>query len=107
MTNQNLRHQSFRDITGTELTYNEDAYEAFLCQGATADTWDGAFIQWLQIQTCSDKTNVSDLMAEFAINVVGVSQWDHVETFDTISFVDLEDGCLLLLEDGCHLKLEN
>ena len=107
MSNQSDRHVSFRTIGGGTGDYNSDAFLAFRAQGATSNEWAGAFIQWLQIQTCSTKTNVDDLKAEFAINVVGVTQWDHVGAFVTASFITLEDGCLLLLEDGCALQLES
>jgi len=76
-TNQGDQQEFFRGISGTSTVYNGDALAAFQAQGATENEYDGAFIEWLQIRTGSSKTNVNDLMAEFA-EQYGFDGWDSV-----------------------------
>jgi len=80
MTNQGNRHQSFRDISGTSLDYNGDSYAAFIADGASGDTYNGAFISWLQIKLTSTDDNLPNLMQAFAESQ-GASSWDEMGTF--------------------------
>lgn len=80
MTQQGLRQESFRIISGTSTDYNGDSLAAFIVEGATSDTYDGAFIEWLQIRTGSTGDNINDLKQLFAIQQ-GAHNWDAVGLF--------------------------
>ena len=79
-TNQEGRHQSFRSISGTSGTYNEDSMAAFIAEGATGNTYNELFNSWLQIRTSSSQTNLTDLMNTFAVQE-GFRNWNDINTF--------------------------
>jgi len=79
-TQQGLRHAVFRSIGGTTGTYNGDLYAAFLVDGATDATFNGAFIEWLQIKLVSTDTEINGLMNEYAASK-GASSWSQLGTF--------------------------
>lgn len=79
-TNQEGKHTAFRLISGTESSYEEDSLSAFIISGSTGTTYDELFISWLQFRTGSDKTNIQDLKALFAIQL-GFANWDNVNDF--------------------------
>lgn len=79
-TNQEGRHISFRAISGTSGTYNEDSMAAFIAEGATGDTYNELFISWLQTRLSSSQTNLTDLMNEFGVNE-GFTNWNAMNTF--------------------------
>jgi len=86
MTNQELRHQSFRDIAGTTGTYNEDwlaCIEAEL--PGTVGTLNERIILWVNERLTLDgpvtvtHTNVNDALADLAADQ-GFDRWDAVST---------------------------
>jgi len=103
-TNQEGKHAAFRVISGTSGTYNEDALAAFQADGATSTNFNGAFVEWLQLQTTSTETNINDLQQLFAVQL-GFTSWRDVDTFADIDFRLLEDACFRLLEDGTSKRL--
>lgn len=110
MSNQGLRHASFRAISGTAGTYTEDARAAFETDVPTIPstaTFDEAFVQWLQFKLTSTNPSLRGLMAEFAISL-GLSRWNDVGTISTppTEFLLLESGDFLLLETGDKIGLE-
>lgn len=66
-TNQELRHASFRAISGTTGSYNEDMYAMCLTTVSDQGGLNGTLIAFLQGQLLSSATNINDLMNEFAI----------------------------------------
>ena len=91
MSQQGLRQASFRTIHGGDgLTYNGDAMAAMeaeiLADDAEADvasTYNGRFIQWLQLRLSSSNTSLPGLAAEFAADV-GADKWSSVGSFDAM-----------------------
>lgn len=82
-TTQGLRHESFRAISGTTGTYNGDSFAAFLAEGATDATYNGAFLQWLQIRTSSSDGNLQNLMQLFA-EQNGAYNWSSFGSFSPL-----------------------
>lgn len=83
MSQQGLRHASFRAIASTELTYDGDARAAFEAEAtihATA-TYNEAFILWLQDRLSSSTADLPGLMQEFA-DAEGATNWGAVGSFD-------------------------
>ena len=79
-TNQGLRHASFRAISSTSGTYNGDSMAAFLAGGATADHYNGAFIEWLQAELVSTDSEINGLKQAYA-RAHGADSWDGLGTF--------------------------
>jgi len=86
-TNQEGKHVSFRAISGTSGTYNGDAIACFKAEGATANDYNSAFIQWLQIRTGSSQGDLNGLQSLFAIQQ-GFDSWGDVNTFPSSSSVE-------------------
>jgi len=105
-TNQEARHASFRTISGTSTDYNGDSFAAFLAEGATeTGSYNGAFIEWLQIRTTSSDDNLDNLKALFA-SQLGVGTWDEVGTFPA-NFSPTDITGLLLWLDGADTSAGN
>src|SRR5688572_13833988 len=91
MSQQSLRHASFRAIGGTAGTYNDDARAAFEAEAtihATA-TYNEAFILWLQERLGSSTADLPGLMQEFA-DAAGATNWGTVGAFNPESFTPLD-----------------
>lgn len=82
MTQQNLRQTSFRAISGTEGTYDEDSRAAFATEALVfpGDTYNEAWIKWLQVRLDSTDENLPNLMAAFA-TLQGATNWSSVGSF--------------------------
>lgn len=82
MSQQSLRHASFRAISGTTGMYEEDARAAFEVEATipTNATFNEAFILWLQARLSSTKTNLSELMHDFAVSQ-GFDNWNSLGEF--------------------------
>jgi hypothetical protein len=109
-TNQELQHQSARDITGTEGTYNSDFLAMFALAGYTTGTFNERFLLWLNDQLGAAYTSLNDAMNAFAIEQ-GAMNWHSMGTF-TIgpggaadAFLLEDDSSGILLEDGSSYLL--
>lgn len=68
---QGLRHASWRAISGTAGPYNSDAMAAMRAELEAASlpvpaTFNGRMRAWLRHRLGSSKTNLNDLLAEWA-----------------------------------------
>ena len=107
MTNQGDRHASFRALSGTTGTYNDDSYAAFIAGGATVgNTYNGAMIEWLQSVTGSSDTEINGLKQLFA-EQQGASSWSELGTFfipppvaGYIMWLDGQDGDNTIILNG-------
>lgn len=81
MSQQSLRHASFRAIGSTAGSYGDDARAAFEAEATigAGQTYNEAFMLWLQDRLTSTATNLPDLMAEFAA-AEGATNWGAVGT---------------------------
>jgi hypothetical protein len=83
-TNQESKLVSFRTIAGISAgTFNEAVIAANLANGGTASDYNGALIEFLQDSTPSSKTNINELMNEFAV-AQGATNWDSLGEFDLL-----------------------
>ena len=85
-TNQELRHQSFRDIAGTAGTYNEDWLACITAETPTATgTINERIILWVNDRLTLDgpvtitHTNINDALNALAVDQ-GYDRWDSVGT---------------------------
>ena len=78
--NQELKHASWRVISGTALSYQEDAMAAFAVGGVTTGTFNERSIQWLKARLSSSSSNLSELQEAFAVNK-GALNWQSLGTF--------------------------
>lgn len=85
MTAQNLRHASFKAISGTDGTYESDSRAAFEVEATipAGSTYNEAFIIWLQTRLSSSETNLLDLMNAFAVSE-GADTWSSLGSFDPL-----------------------
>lgn len=81
MSQQSLRHASFRAIGGTAGTYGDDARAAFEAEATipAGATYNEAFMLWLQDRLGSTTPNLPGLMQEFA-DAEGATNWGAVGT---------------------------
>lgn len=79
-TNQELRQASFRAVSGTTGTYNEDLYAMCLETVSDQGTLNGTLIAFLQDNLGSSSSNLNDLKEEFAISQ-GFLSWNEMGTF--------------------------
>ena len=96
-TNQELRQESVRLVTGTTGTYNEDFLELFALSGFTTGTFNERFYLWLEDRlglSNSGKT-LNELMVDFAIDQ-GVADWNSLGTITLGTLLQLLQGNLLL-----------
>ena len=96
-TNQELRQESVRLVTGTTGTYNEDFLALFALSGFTTGTFNERFYLWLEDRlgiSGSGKT-LNELMVDFAIDQ-GVADWNSLGTITLGTLLQLLQGNLLL-----------
>ena len=96
-TNQELRQESVRLVTGTTGTYNEDFLELFALSGFTTGTFNERFYLWLEDRlglSNSGKT-LNELMVDFAIDQ-GVADWNSLGSITLGTLLQLLQGNLLL-----------
>lgn len=96
-TNQELRQESVRAVTGTTGTYNEDFLALFASAGFTTGTFNERFYLWLEDRlgvSGSGKT-LGELMHDFAVDQ-GVADWNSLGTITLGTILQLLQGNLLL-----------
>ncbi len=105
-TNQEARHLSVRNQTGTSRTYNEDWIALFDLDGVIAGTFNERFIRWLQDKLTTTENNVNNLMQEYAESK-GYANWVSMGAFTVLFSRLLESGqSQRLLESGDRRVLE-
>ena len=102
MSQQSLRHASFREIAGTNGSYNEDAMAAFRAEAdiPARATFNEAFMRWLQFRLASTDTNLNSLMTAFAV-ARGAPSWSALGSIETFpqqiaNLVAANDGVLFI-----------
>lgn len=86
MTNQELRHQSFRDIAGTAGTYNEDWMACMVLEApAVTGTVNEQILLWVNDRLGTSHTNINDALAALAAQQ-GYDRWDSVAVLTPKSY---------------------
>lgn len=88
MSNQGLRQQSVRDVTGTALTYEGDWHALFDLQGIASGTFNERLLLWINDQLGTAYTNLPGAMQAYAEDQ-GVYNWDSMGVFSASSVAPL------------------
>jgi hypothetical protein len=115
MSNQQLRQNSVRAVTGTAYFYEDDWHALFDLDGIAEGFFNDRMLAWINFRLSSSYQFLSDAMQAFAIDQSATS-WSELGTFDadsgggtgpTGSGILLEDGTsFLLAEDASYLIQE-
>jgi hypothetical protein len=76
-TNQELRHQSVRDLTGTASDYNSDFLSLFADAGFETGTFNERFLLWLNDQLGETYVSLPGAMQAYA-ELYGFNNWNSV-----------------------------
>jgi len=79
-SNQELRQESARAISGTALDYNSDFMAMFAVDGFTTGTFNERFLLWLNAQLGSSHTSLPAAMQAFAEDQ-GYRNWSSMGSF--------------------------
>jgi hypothetical protein len=77
MSNQSLKQQSVRNITGTTSTYEGDWHALFDLSEIPTGEFNGRLLQWINQQLSSNYNNLTDAQNAYAISR-GVYNWDSL-----------------------------
>ncbi len=80
-TQQGLRQQSVRDVTGTEYDYSGDWHALFDLRGIAAGTFNERLLQWINTRLSSSYTEINGAMAALAAFYT-VDTFQQIGTFD-------------------------
>lgn len=83
-TQQGLRQQSVRDVTGTTGTYNEDWHALFDDEGIATGPFDQRLLIWINARLGTNYTELNGAMAAFAADE-GVGSFSAIGTFTASS----------------------
>ncbi len=81
-TNQGLRQESVRAVTGTTLDYCGDWLALFSQAGISgARGFNGGLLEWINLKLAASYTSLPTAMGAFAASL-GVTNFDSIGTFD-------------------------
>lgn len=86
-TNQGLRQDSVRAVTGTALDYNGDWMALFDQASIPAGDFNGRLLQWINKKLSTSYVDIDSAMQAFAVNQ-GAPDWDSLGTFNAATNIN-------------------